>query len=392
MLPVRSLSKIILENKSSKRFLFATVASFAFSMTVILATMGLMDGFELSLKKALLHSNGDIKFSSVKGFFKYSDELENKLSAIAVGDSSSLLQLESFALVHEESKGVLIRGILPEKFSKMTELDFSQLKNGIYIGTKFQKKYNLKIGDEIVLALSRGKAAAASATILQSFTIEGVVHHGIYEKDFRYIYMDKTKLEELIGYAPGTSNVGIIKLRDFDTLKKVSGDLNKNFEDNLFFQPFWIEFKTLLDAVKIQKFSISLVLQLIVLVAILNIMAFIVFIAETKAKDFFMLRALGMSNSSYQKFWYVLLFVVWVLSCLLSQFFIFILNNFVLRLPFFQIPGDVYVLSKIEVILDVLDYIYVYGLSYVWILLIGYFTMRWQRKKPLISGLRQELG
>ena len=391
-LPVTSLSKIILENKSSKKFLLATVGSFAFSMTVILATIGLMDGFVFSLKQALSHSNGDIKFTAVEGFFNYDDKLKDQLAEISPGKNTSVLQLESFALVQEISKGVLLRGVDRKEFAQITGLPTMKLKEGVLVGKQFQKTFNLKLGDNIVLALATRKGKSSSSTLLKTFTIAGFVSHGIYEKEFRYIYIEKSILENLVGYKAGTANIGLVKLENFESLKSVSGELNAVFEDKLFFQPFWSEFKTLVDAVEIEKYSISLVLQLIVLVAILNIMAFVVYISEIKAQDFFMLRALGLSMKSYRQFWYVLLFALWAFSCLLSQGFLYVLNHGILKLPFLKIPGDIYVLSELQLRLESIDYIYVYGLSYLWILLIGFFTMMRQSKKTLINGLRQELG
>ncbi len=133
-------------------------------------------------------------------------------------------------------------------------------------------------------------------------------------------------------------------------------------------------------------------MQLIVIVAILNVVAFIIFIYEIKAQDFFMLRALGLSIKSFQNFWFVLLFLIWSISCLISIGLVEIFTYAILKLPFLQIPGDIYELNELKTILDVFDYMYVFGVSLVWIFLIGFFTMRRFKKQSLISGLRQEFS
>lgn len=391
-LPASSLFKIILENRSSKRFLLATIFSFAFSMTVILATIGLMDGFTSSLKKALAHSNGDIKFSALNKFFLDNEELKDKLLSPSVSDYTTLLQLESFALIRGESKGVLLRGIDVNKFSKMTGLRFEGLKKGVFVGDKFKEKYNLKLGDEFVLAFTNRKDTANTAVKLITVAIDGFVKHGVYEKDFRYIYIDRVYLEQLSGHREGASNYGLLKINQNFKIKDVAGELNREFIEELDFRPYWSEFNTLIEAVEMEKVSISLILQLIVLVAILNIMGFIIFISETKAQDFFMLRALGLSFDSYQKFWYILLGGTWFVSCFVSEFFIFILNKVILKLPIFEIPADIYVLAELKLKLEILDYLYVFGLSFLWIMLVGFITLKRQKKKSLLSGLRQEFA
>lgn len=391
-LPLISLFRIVLESKSSKRFLLATIFSFAFSMTVILATVGLMDGFVITLKQALSHSNGDIKFSANDNFFLFNKTLEEKLQKTHEGQYSGVLEIESFAIFDDESKGVLLRGVETKSFSKITGIDFKPLKKGVLIGRKFQDKYKLSIGDEIVLAFPSRKQKGKGGTFLNLFTVDGIVDHGIHEKDMRYIYMEKAQLEELTGYRKGTSNFGILKINNFDYLDEAIIELNTEFRDDLYFQPFWSEFRTLLEAVEMEKFSISLVLQLIVLVAILNVVGFIIFISETKSQEFFMLRALGLSLKAFNRFWYLLLFSIWLISCVLAYGMLIIFNEVILKLPFLKIPGDIYVLGELGIALDTFDYSYVYGLSCLWVFLIGFFTMRRQSKKSLLSGLRQEFA
>ena len=390
-LPVVSLFKIILENKSSKRFLFGTIFSLAFSMAVILSTIGLMDGFTQTLRQALSHTNGDIKFSAKTNFFMFDKEKQEQLKSIQPGLYSSSLEIESFAIVDQESKGVLLRGVHPQEFKKITGLDFSGLEDGVLVGKKFKEKFNLKVGDNIVLAFS-SKAQRGRNAILDEFRVDGIIEHGIYEKDFRYIYIRKDELEDLLGYKEGTSNFGVIKIEDFNYIEQAIKKLNISYDGELSFSPYWSEFQNLLDAVEEEKTAISMVLQLIVLVAIINVVGFIIFISETKAQDFFMLRALGLSIHAYEKFWYFLLFGIWGTSSLVAYLMIIIVRGVILKLPIFEIPSDVYVLEELSVNLDKLDYIFVFAFSLLWVFVVGYITMRRQSKKSLLGGLRQEFA
>ena len=391
-LPASSLFKIILDHKSSKRFLVATIGSFSFSIAVILATIGLMDGFEFSLKKALAGSNGDIKFSVKEDFFYLDDELKKHLSIPEIKSFGLTLQIESFAIVEEESRGVLIRGVEPDYFTNEVGLDLSNLGAGVYVGVEMQKKFHLKKGDYITFAFGSQKAKNQGAALLQSFEITGFVSHGVYEKDLRFIYIDKETLIHTLGYKSKTSNLGIIKLNNFSHIEKVIKSLKAQEFERFNFMPYWSEFDVLLDAVAVEKKSMSLILQLIVIVAILNVIGFVFYISETKAQDFFMLRALGLNNKSYRSFWYLLLGGIWIFAALIAYFLVEFFNNVILKLPFLKIPGDIYVLSELKVILDPFDYLYVYGISFVWILVIGFMTLKRLEKKTLVSGLRQEFS
>ncbi len=391
-LPASSLFRIILDQKSSKRFLVATIGSFSFSIAVILATIGLMDGFELTLKKALTGANGDIKFSAKDDFFTVDNKLTQALSIPEIASYSTILQVEAFAILNEESRGVLVRGIDPTYFTDNIGLDLSNLKDGIYIGSELQKKHQLKIGDEIAFAFGSSKAKNQGAALLKSFKIEGIVTHGVYEKDLRFIYVNKDILIESLGFKRNISNFGIIKLNNFSNIEKVVQTLKHAQYEKYNFMPYWSEFDVLLDAVAVEKKSMSLILQLIVVVAILNVIGFVFYISETKAQDFFMLRALGLNNKSYRTFWYFLLGGIWSISVGIAYLLVEFLNSTILKLPFLKIPGDIYVLSHLDVILDPFDYLYVYGISLVWILVIGFITLKRLEGKTLVSGLRQEFS
>jgi len=392
-LPLGSVFKIVLETKSSKRFLLGTILSFSFSMAVILCTIGLMDGFELTLKKTLATANGDIKLTSRNGFFISDETIQKEIEAVpGVAKFSSILQIESFAITDQGSKGVLIKGVHQDQFQKITGLKFEPLEKGVVIGSEFAKQYDIKKGDFLTLALASSKSKNQGTAILEELMVVDIIQHGIFEKDMRFIYMDKSYLESILNYKPDVTNLALIKIESFENINNMIEKLQAASAEHFRFKPFWSEFEVLLDAVKIEKQSISMVLQLIVIVAILNIVAFIIYISEIKAQDFFMLRALGLSIGQLQKFWFTMLFFIWGVSGIICIGFKDLFSYIIATVPFLKIPGDIYVLSELKVILDPLDYVYVYGISLLWVLMIGFFVMRKLRSGSVLAGLRQEFS
>lgn len=349
-----------------------------------------MDGFDQSLKSALGKSNGDIIYTASNGFYKADDD--RFLDFNFVVSHSDILQVESFAIVDEQSTGVLLRGIEQDSFSKVTNLNIETLDDGIAIGTQFADKYGLKTGDELVLAFASKKLKHQGAAIINAFPIKKIVEHGIYEKDLRYIYIEKNKLADILDYKVNVSNYGLLKVNDPGSIEKFQRKLQSTLFDDFRFETYWSEFEVLIEAVEMEKFSISMVLQLIVIVAILNVVAFVIFVFEIKSQDIFMLRALGLSFKSFRKFWIYQLLFIWLVSCLSALGLIYIFEDFILTIPSLQVPGDIYVLDKLEVILNLEDYLYVFGISLMWILLIGFVTIQKLKRNTIVSGLRQEFS
>jgi ABC-type lipoprotein release transport system permease subunit len=84
--------------------------------------------------------------------------------------------------------------------------------------------------------------------------------------------------------------------------------------------------------------------------------------------------------------------LLWFFACIgayiLAEFFNWSLAN----LSFLQIPGEIYVLSALQIKLDVKSYATVYILSLLWVLIsgaIGYWRLK---RRPIMQGLRQEFS
>jgi ABC-type lipoprotein release transport system permease subunit len=393
-----SILKIVLHGRSAWKILLATIFSFTFSIAVILCTFGLMDGFDHLLKSGLRHSSGDLLITSKKGFFKVDAFLNEAIKSVNPIAVAPVIQTEAFALYQGVSKGVLVRGIEPENFSEATGLRVNLPEDGLVIGEELARALKVDTGDSIALTFGRGNASSQSLPTVRLFKISGLIKHGIYQKDLRFVYLSKKSLAEVLDVRDYI-NLIIITTQDpskpLESLEIIQADQQKlrlKLSQDYFVRPFWSEYSFLIEAVKVEKLSISLILQMIVVVAVFNIMAFVIYIMEKKAQDFFFLRAVGLSLKKLMTFWFISIFIVWAAACagayVLSIFFNWSLAN----VSFLQIPGEIYVLSSLQIRLDSTAYITVYLVSLVWVLipgLLGYWRLK---RRPIVQGLRQEFN
>jgi ABC-type lipoprotein release transport system permease subunit len=393
-----SLLKIVLHGRSAGNILLATCISLTFSISVILCTFGLMDGFDHLLKSGLRHSSGDLIVSSKRGFFSYDKFLRASFKNIHPKVVAPVVQTEAFGIANGLSKGVLVRGVENDNFSDATGLRVHIPESGIVIGKELARQLGLKIGDSLALTLGRGNEAVSALPSVKLFTVAEIVEHGIYQKDLRFVYVNRGELAELlnVGNKVNLIILGLYDahkpLEDLEALELKRQDLRLELDSDFYVKLFWSEYGFLIEAVKVEKLSISLILQLIVVVAIFNIVAFVIYIMEKKAQEFFFLRAVGLSLNKMMNFWVVSILGLWLISCV-GAFFLSQLFNLALRyLPFFQIPGEIYVLSSLQIKLNLMAYLTVYMISLIWIILaalIGYWRLK---RVTIIQGLRQEFS
>ena len=137
---------------------------------------------------------------------------------------------------------------------------------------------------------------------------------------------------------------------------------------------------------------IGLILQLVVVISIFNVLAFIIFLNEKRSKEIFLIKALGLSQSRITKIWSTLIFVGWILSCGLSMVFVQVFDWALINLSILKLPGNIYHLGRLKISLETMDYIFVFSLTLIWLVAISGFLLLRLKKRPILEGLRKEFA
>lgn len=396
------LFKVLFFNKASIRFAFGVCFGISFSIAVILSTIGLMDGFSEILETNLKKSTGDIHFISRRGFFEVDNEILTTFKNLKINEYSPLIQSEAFVVKDNTSRGIAIKGIRPDSFKKVTgiNIDSGKLSTGIYLGKELAKSLQVKDNDYVVLTLAKGNSALSELPLLKRFKVVGIVEHGIYQKDMRFAYMDLSVLQNLIK-AKNQVNMMVLNIEkpiEFkmfgikETIKQKLFDLEESLGSSFRFRPYWYDFSHLLEAVEHEKLTISLILQVIVVVSIFNALAFIIFLNEKRSKDIFLFQALGLSKKKLIGIWVALLASFWFVSCLISIVWLKIFDYALANWSVLKLPGHVYQLEKLALDIKTEDYILVFSVAVIWMLLISFIGLWKIARQPLLSGLRKEFA
>lgn len=389
-----NLLKILLSGRASLKFAVGVIFGMGFSMAVILATIGLMDGFENTLRLGLRKTIGDFAIYSRDGFFEPDQSLKQSLDEVGVKSYAKMLQLEAFALKEGKGHGVLVRAVNAPEFSKVTGLDVPAADHGLVLGSVLAESLKADKGESIVLSFAQGNNSLSALPSLRAFEVTGSVHHGVYQKDQRFVYADLKTLQTTLKLNGGVNSV-IARLEQDATTTDVENavdELRSRIGANYTIRPYWSEFRTLLQAVKAEKVMIGLVLQVIVVIAIINAAGFIIFLSESRSQELFLFKALGMSQRSLVRGMSLLVILLWLISCSLAfvmeRFFSYLIVNYGPTI----LPGDIYYVAGLEPVIGLNDYLIVALAALFWIVIILSFSMRQLRKSPVLQGLRKEFS
>lgn len=399
-----TLIKILFRGQSTWKFFLGIILGFSFSIAVILCTIGIMDGFDETLRSGLQHSTGDLTLYSHEGFFYVDPELQKTVTLAGKLHIAPFIQTEGFVVSKGITKGLLVKGVDEDSFADIMPQVKFQNAYGLAVGKELATQLNVMVGDEVTLLFASGSKNNGGLPILKRFVVDAIVEHGIYLQDSRFAYVKLPKLQEVLG-TKGRVNTLSLKIRKeendqlgrekqkLESIEEMARELGDQLGPLFVVKPFWHDFKTLIEAVKVQKLTIGLVMQIIVVIAIFNVLAFLIYLSDRKAKELFLIQALGMSKKKLMNVWLMVIFIIWSGSCALSLAWTKLFNYLLQVVPIFKIPGDIYLVKFLTIKLGTGQIAFVFILAFLWVYLIDYFILRRKfRRRNIMADLKKEFG
>ena len=169
---------------------------------------------------------------------------------------------------------------------------------------------NLSVGDKVKIAIPKtDKTILGNIPRFKTLEVVGVFDLGLYEYDSNLIFLSSELVRKLLLY-----DEDIYNKIEFFTSSPNEVELFKNKVEletsNLLLNFYSISWKdqnkTLINALKVEKNVMFIILSLIILVASLNIISGLIIFVKEKNKDIGILKTIGMSNKSIIKIFFTI--------------------------------------------------------------------------------------
>ena len=294
-------------------FSWFSIVGITLGVAAIIVVMSVMNGFRQELTKRLIGINSHINIYSHNNTISL-EEINIIKDNLSTNDYLYILQLiETNGLIikNERSKGVLIRGydykdqdhylsnaIIKGDF-------FDNKKNNIIVGDALASSLKVKVGDKIKLAIPKSdKTILGNIPRFKTLIIKGIFDFGMYEYDSNLVFISLELSRKLLLIEDNIFNRVEFYLYDpleVNNFKKIiDSKIEKN--DLNFYSLSWIERNSsLMNALKVEKNVMLLILTLIILVASMNIISGLIIFVKEKNKDIGILKTIGLSNFSIIK-------------------------------------------------------------------------------------------
>ena len=299
-------------------FSWFSVIGIALGVSAIIVVMSVMNGFRTDLTKRLLGINSHLNIYSNSNFvnFESIEIINNNLSKNEYENILSSIETNGLIINNDFSKGVLIRGyeFIDNKhylFDSIIEGSyFEDVSNEIIIGDSLASSINVKVGDKIKLAIPKSdKTILGNIPRFKTLKIKGIFDFGMYEYDSNLIFIHADLARQLILLDNSTYNQLEIFLTDPENVEKLKYQIINIINDNnlnLFPVTWKDRNSSLINALKVEKNVMFLILTLIIFVASMNIISGLIIFVKEKNKDIGILKTFGISDFSILKIFFTI--------------------------------------------------------------------------------------
>ena len=330
----------------TKRFLFSkksegyvsifswfSIIGIALGVAAIIIVMSVMNGFRANLTERLVGVNSHLNIYSFNKKINLDDINTLKINLDSNDYDKFLPSIETQGLVisNEISKGVIIRGYedlssnhyLYNKIitKKLSSINFNQ----IIIGDALAKELNLQIGDKLKLAIPKtDKSLLGNIPRFKTLTVSGIFDFGMYEYDVGLVFISLELAQRLLLFEDNYFNRIEFYLDNPLLVGKFKSQVDLNIKNKSLklYSLSWVERNSsLMNALKVEKNVMFLILTLIIIVASMNIISGLVIFVKEKNKDIAILKTLGFNKIGILKVFFLIGLTIGLIGTFLGTFF-----------------------------------------------------------------------
>lgn len=331
-------------SKNANKFLsfisLVSMAGLILGVAALIVVTSVLNGFEKALADKVL---GMVPQTSVYSSYPLDDWIpfaqQIKSNDANVVGAAPFVQARGMISIRGEVNSTILSGIEPKYHADVSILEDSMVSGeldtlvpgsgNIVLGQYVTDKYDLKLGDEIGIIISKPSDSTVGMTpTFHTYTLSGIFHVDEQsDKWFSYIAMDDAS--EILNFERGA--VGIrLKLKDVFASNQSSATalVSANNAVQTLDVPDSITFSivdwtqthgSLYSAIRVQKTIMSLLLFLIILVAAFNVVSTLVMSVTEKRAEVAILKTFGASSQLISRIFMVQGAIIGVIGVLIGS-------------------------------------------------------------------------
>ncbi len=254
----------------------------------------------------------------------------------------------------------------------------------IIMGSDLANNLYTAIGDTVVLTAPTGELELDDIRAeSRKFVVVGFFETGMYEFDSRFVYIQRDVAADFLGYAPGSASMLGVKVRELMRASAAADRLETALGPDYYATDWMALNANLFKWIKMEKIIMAILLSMIILIAGFNIIGILTMMVGERRREIGIMLAMGVPRGQIMGVFVINGLHLGLVGVGLGTVLGLGVNAF-LYYHGFKLPGDVYFVESLPVLVQAGDVFLVTGITLV-IALLAALWPAWEASnlKPM---------
>lgn len=281
-------------------------------VATLIIVMAVMNGFRHELVERIIGINSHLTiYSKDNNIADYQNIINNINNIDLIKHSNPIIEKQVMISANKSNQGGFVKGIKYEDIIKkdlitnniiIGDINNIKNKNNVIIGINIAKSLNLNIGDKLkIISADISETILGSIPRIKTYTVGAIFDSGMYEYDSSTIFMNFSMAQIHFKYNDNISAIEIF-IKDISKIEDAKIQISQLINNKNTYINDWQETNaSFIDALKVERTAMFLILTLIILVAAFNVISSMIMLVNDKKKNIALLRTLGMTKAQIMR-------------------------------------------------------------------------------------------
>jgi len=370
-----------------------SILGVAVGVMALIVVLSVFTGFTEGLRDQIIGVNAHALVQRLGSTITDPEEVAAAIEAVeGVEATTPYIYAQALISSATQSTGVVLRGIeassamrvlgIGEKMvaGRLTDLDISTEVPPIVLGRDMARQLQVGVGDKVRLISPNGPLSPMGVLPrIRTCLVAGIFETGMFEYDSTMGYINLDTARSLTDLRSGVHGIEI-RVRDIDAANRTATAIQQVLGHGYSVRDWMQLNRNLFAALKLEKFGIFIALNLIILVAALNIISALIMMVMEKNRDIAILKSMGATTKAIMRIFFYQGMIIGLAGTVLGMGGGLGLCALLKRYKIIELPSNVYPMSTMPIKVVPLD-VTVIAVSALLITLIATLYPSWKASR-----------
>jgi lipoprotein-releasing system permease protein len=370
-----------------------SILGVAVGVMALIVVLSVFSGFTEGLRDQIIGVNAHAMVQRFGTTITNHEEVATAIEAVE-GVEATTPYIYGQALISSaaHSTGVVLRGINADSAMRvlsigrkmiageLTDLDKPSEVPAIIVGRDMARQLQVGVGDRIRLISPNGPLSPMGILPrIRTCVVAGIFETGMFEYDSTIGYINLDTARSLTDLRQGVHGIEV-RVRDIDQADRTALAIRQALGQGYSVRDWMQLNQNLFAALKLEKIGIFIALNLIILVAALNIISALIMVVMEKNRDIAILKSMGATTRSIMRIFFYQGMVIGLAGTVLGVGSGLGLCALLGRYKIIELPRNVYPMSTMPIKVEPLE-VAVIAVSALLITLIATLYPSWKASR-----------